>query len=93
MNINNYDRTRLLSLEREIDTPNVTIWKRMNSLQYYIAIGVVFFIILYFFPPSFLLTQKSKKKPRKMFWLRWIFAWILCTTIVSIMLYMYYLRK
>lgn len=85
-------RSRLATLEQEINDPGITVWKRIHSIQYYIAIYVGFFIILFFFPPSFLVTKKSKKKPRKIFWLRWLFVWLLCSSIVCV-LYHIYLRK
>ena len=81
--------SRLDALEQDMYEPTHTLWSRTLGLKYYIAIGVVLFFVLLFSPPSFLLTEKHKKIPRRIHWVKWWGAWVLCTVIVGGMYYLY----
>lgn len=82
-------RVRLATLEHDVNEPTFSIKKYLSSIQYYVMIATFFFLFLFFFTPSFLLTKKTKKEPQRIFWMRWIVTWLVCSILVSMMYYMY----
>lgn len=80
-------RSRLSTLEVEVNQEKSTIWMKVDRIKYYLIINLVLLIILFIFPPSFVYIMKKKKKTQRINWLKWIGVWIISSLLLC---YMYY---